>query len=297
MDIKAVYINTYKYDFQFARICIASVRYWYPLIPIFLIKDYGSGAFDTKIAERKWNVQTYNTNRKNFGWGFGKLEPLFSDTPHSFLILDADTVLSGPVINNAKGINTPFLVDEEFQLTKRFNEIYYNLDRINEIEPEFHYPGYSFNSGQWFGTSGILTRQDFEKILQWSEPPTPFFPDLIYNGEQGHLNFILHWKEQRGAFSISRKKIMIWPQGINADFLDLHKIRNKFSDYPFIIHWAGMKTSKMTSLPRADILRFYRDFYYSKAGWLQSIIDHIENFYYNLEIMTKRWYVKIKKII
>ena len=39
MTIDAVYIACYKYDLRFTRILVASIRHWYPEIPIYLIKD------------------------------------------------------------------------------------------------------------------------------------------------------------------------------------------------------------------------------------------------------------------
>ena len=77
MKVEKIYINTYKFDFQQAKICIASIRYWYPQIPILLIKDHGMGAFDTNTVEKVWNVNIFDTQKKQFGWGYGKLEPLF----------------------------------------------------------------------------------------------------------------------------------------------------------------------------------------------------------------------------
>ena len=148
MKVEKVFVNTYKYDFHFARICIASIRYWYPDIPIYLIKDENQGDFDTSKTEQIWNVKVLSIPRKRFGWGYGKLEVLFLDTNESFLVIDADAVLTGPVIDAVAKIKADFIVDREEQPAKRFNEIYYNLDRINELDNNFHYPGYSFNSGQ-----------------------------------------------------------------------------------------------------------------------------------------------------
>ncbi len=37
-----------KTDFYFARICVASIRYWYPEHPIYLLKDDSQGIFSTE---------------------------------------------------------------------------------------------------------------------------------------------------------------------------------------------------------------------------------------------------------
>lgn len=283
MFVKKVFVNTYRYDFHLAKICIGSIRYWYPEIPILLIKDINAGNFDTSFLEKTWNVKVLETPGKKFGWGYGKLEPLFLDDRDSFLVVDADTVLTGPVIDAVKEINAQFIVDNEVQPPERVNQIYYDLDRVNEIEEDFIYPGYTFNSGQWFGTSGILSRKDFDKVLDWTEPPSSRFPDMIFNGDQGHLNFILQWLEQSAKISIERMKLMIWPDAGRADFIDIQDIKTKKGRSPFIIHWAGMGSKKISDFPRADILFFYERFYYSRIGSLRPFFDRINSKYLTQE--------------
>lgn len=283
MKVEKVFINTYKYDFHFARICIASIRYWYPNIPIFLIKDEKQGSFDTSAAEKTWNVGILDIPRKKFGWGYGKLEVLFSENKESFLVIDADAVLTGPVIDIAGKVEADFIVDKEEQPPARFNEIYYNLARINELDNSFKYPGYSFNSGQWFGTSSIIKREDFSKTLLWSEPPVSRDKNIVVNNDQGHLNYIIHALEQHRLLSVARIKLMVWPVGGRSDFIKLEKIKSKSPDYPYVIHWAGMGALKFSKLPRQDILIFYRDYYYSKTGPIHPVSDAVKSIYHKLE--------------
>lgn len=270
MKVEKIYINTYKFDFQQAKICIASIRYWYPQIPILLIKDHGMGAFDTNTVEKVWNVNIFDTEKKQFGWGYGKLEPLFLEESEVFMVLDADTVMLGPVLDKIAGIEADFLVDNEVQPKHRFLEIYYNLDRINEIDPQFLYPGYSFNSGQWIGTSGLLQRSDFDDTLLWTTPPIPRYPDIVFNGDQAHLNFVLHRLESQGKVRLRRIELMLFPEQDTADFIDIALLKKKSSSYPLILHWAGMKIDFSNNLPRVDIYQFFESIYYSRLGiWVK----------------------------
>jgi hypothetical protein len=56
-------------------------------------------------------------------------------------MLDADTVIVGPVLESSASIDEKFIVDDE-RFLSRFKQIYYDLDRISEIAPEFKYLGY-----------------------------------------------------------------------------------------------------------------------------------------------------------
>ena len=283
MNLTAVYVNTHRYDYTLTCICVASVRYWYPDIEIYLIKDYGRGDFNTSLLQQQWNVKIYSTIKRRFGWGYGKLEPLFSQSPQSFLVLDSDTVLTGPVLDQAQQCSDPFLVDDEVKTVKRFNEIYYNLDKTEILMKGFKYPGYSFNSGQWFGTTGYITKEDFAAFIEWSEPPASKYLDIIFKGDQSVLNFVMHLKEQKGKLTVSRKKIMIWPAENNADFIDLKKIKHRKATYPYILHWAGMKFNKINCYTRADILQFYQSFFYMNISSNQQLKEKMRINYLPLE--------------
>jgi len=222
---------------------------------------------------------------------------LFSKGSSSFLTLDADTVITGPILDEVISDNSQFIVDEEIQPFDRINEIYYKLDRIHEVNSQFQYPGYTFNEGQWFGTTGIIAREDFNLILDWKEPPVSKFPNILLQGAQGHLNFMLQLKEQKKELTITRQKIMIWPAESNAEFIDLKKIISKSNDYPYIIHWAGFKFNKYNELPRFDILSFYRNYYYSKLSLEQKIIDKSYNFWLILEKKATKIFKKLLKTI
>ena len=52
MKVSRVYVSGYAKDLHLVRICIASIRYWYPDITIYLLKDTSQGDFDTEELER-----------------------------------------------------------------------------------------------------------------------------------------------------------------------------------------------------------------------------------------------------
>jgi hypothetical protein len=74
MKIEGVVISCYRFDLRLTRLCVASVRFWYPDIPIWLLKDRQYGDFSTREIEMYWNVRVYPSRQKTQGWGFGKLE-------------------------------------------------------------------------------------------------------------------------------------------------------------------------------------------------------------------------------
>lgn len=63
--IDAVVVGTYKTDIWLANISIASIRYWYPDIPIYIYKDLYSGDYDTGDLESYWEVKVIRLEREN----------------------------------------------------------------------------------------------------------------------------------------------------------------------------------------------------------------------------------------
>ena len=298
MIVERIYIATYKYDWNFAKICISSIRYWYPEIPICILKDMTAGYFETKIVLKDWNLEEIELGEKSWGWGFSKLLPMFNKKRESYLVLDADTVLLGPLLDKIQNIDADFIVDDEVQPKERFNEIYYNLDLIGTIDVNFKYPGYSFNSGQVFGSSGIFTKHDFEETLTWSNPPKSKFPEIIPNGDQSQLNFQIHKWEALKKIKVARLKLMVYPENPLNFKIDLQKIINKEPDYPFIIHWAGMKYKRITDLNYSEVLNFYKDQFFSKKNRFIKFENDYFDWYYFYEKKSKafiKYRLKINK--
>ena len=96
--IDCFYILACARDARLTRICVASIRYFYPDIPIRLL---AGDILQRGLAEelhRYWGVELVDLPRGDYGRGLVKLEPLFvfGRPGHTFLLMDVDTVLAGP---------------------------------------------------------------------------------------------------------------------------------------------------------------------------------------------------------
>lgn len=263
MKIEKIYIACHKYDLRLTRICIASIRYWYLDIPIYLIKDRFNGEFSTAEPERVWNVGVFDTSNRIFGWGMSKLEPVFSDKGSRFLVLDSDTVFTGRVLDRLEQFSEDFVVHFEKQPEQRVKEIYFDVDKLSEFDSSFVYAGDTFNTGQYVATGGILRREDFAAVNWNVNPPTLKHSQIFKNGEQGVLNYVLLKKAAAAEVSVATATFMRWP-GYGIDDIDISKL-NAASPYPNIIHWAGLIRPRTSAMIRSDILEFFEDYYYSKV--------------------------------
>jgi len=262
---------------------VASVRYWYPDIPIYLIVDYSNGAIPASGMCRKWNLKILDTGKQHYGWGFGKFEPLFLNHPERFLILDADTVLTGPVLDKVKDLDADFVVDKEVQPFEKFTSLYYDPAKAAELFPGFRYPGYSFNTGQWIGKTKVLNRNDFNDFVVWTPAPKLKYPEYFKQADQGIFNLLIHIKEEKQQVQVKKIPLMIWPENGNADFLQFSSISQRTHEAPYIIHWAGMKFSNLSGYPRADILLFYETFFYSRYNFIERILNKLMLRYLKIE--------------
>jgi len=192
--IDCVYIAVSARDARYTRICVASVRYFYPDIPIRLLV---SGRLQRGLADelrQYWNVGTAELPRGEYGWGFVKLEALFAPPGEKFLVLDSDTVLTGQVLETWNEFPASFLVDDEEQSEADTKRLYYDWEKVRKIDPSARPPRFVFNSGQWFGTGGVLTRDDFAPWVEWTMPRTLRHPEHFMPGDQGILNYVLNQK-------------------------------------------------------------------------------------------------------
>lgn len=268
MKIECIYLLAHKFYMRLTRICVASIRYWYPDIPIFLIKDEGGGPFCTGELEREWNVGVMETRDKAFGWGFAHLEPLLMERKQRFLVMDVDIAFVGRVLDELERYREDFIIDHEDHPDhpdEKFEALYFRLDQLKRWDPEFKFPNFAFNAGQFVGTSGLFRKEDFDGLIAWSSPRSTLKPEIFNYGDQGVLNFVLMKKLAAKEITVARVPFMKWGEEEMNEF-DLARI-NPESPYPFLIHWAGLRKPRMKDMLRSDILFKFEDFYYSRIAF------------------------------
>ncbi len=261
--LDCIYVTASSKDGRFTRICVASVRHFYPEARVKLLAGGPLEEGLVKELARYWDVGIADVPRGDWGWGFVKLEPLFGRPGERFLVLDSDTAFGGPVLETWDASDAVFLVDDEQQAEPDLIRLYYDWRAVAEVDPAAQPPTFVFNSGQWFGTAGVLTREDFALMMDWSGmPPRLRQPDQFMPGEQGVLNYVLNQKAALEGLAVDRRKIMRWP-GHGMDGFTARTVAARTAP-PLIIHWAGMKKPWLRAMAGADVLRFLERLHYSR---------------------------------
>jgi len=272
MKIEGVVISCYALDVQLTRLCVASVRFWYPHIPIWLLKDRQYGDFNTREIEKYWNVQVYPGRQRNLGWGFGKLEVMTELPARRLLLIDSDIVFAGRVIDRLESFDEDLIVEKQDFDAAGVDEQFFPLDGLRRLDPNFEFPGYGFNSGQIVVTTGRISPQDFDGLVDW-QVRTALHPEVFKKGEQGLVNYVVLRKVQQGKLTLRREPFMVWP---GTASLTQHTQVQDFTPegrHQQVIHWAGLRWGKtLEEMPRADILLHFEEVYYRRVplgAWLR----------------------------
>jgi len=260
--VDCIYIAACARDARLTRICVASIRYFYPDIPIRLL---AGDALQRGLAEelkRYWGVELVDLPNGDYGWGLVKLEPLFGPPGQTFLVMDVDTVLTGRLLDIRAVSDAPFFVDDEQLSDADFKRLYYDWEKLQEIDPKVQSARTAFNVGQWFGTSGLVKREEFDRWVQWTLPRSLSYPQYFMPGDQGVMNYVILQKEAFEGLRIERQTIMRWP-GKSMDGLDVESVKKGLAP-PLVVHWAGMKKTFLRHMAGADLLLFFEGFYYKR---------------------------------
>lgn len=292
-SIQRIYIACYKGDFHLTRICVASVRYWYPNIPITLVKDYTAGDFDTSIIEQYWNVDILDLQRKKFGWSFIKLEPFFLEPKEKMFMIDSDIVFIGPILDKLNEYDTDFIVQQSNYSEAKIASHYYKTDLVKKhLYADFYYPGYIFNCGQIVGTSGLLKKDDFNHLVSYEGfTPSLKYPEIFSHADQGIMNYTLHLKEMQNKLTVGNYPLSIWAGSPEMDTIDLAAIKGKKDKHPQLVHYAGSKPLQVSKMQRYDVLDFYETLYYSKVpsgSFKRSLDKNKRVFYFSLVNNVKK---------
>jgi hypothetical protein len=265
MKIEGVVVSSYKLDTQLTRLCVASVRFWYPDIPIWLLKDRQYGDFNTREIEKYWNVQVYPGRQKNLGWGFGKLEVITELPARRLLLIDSDIVFAGRVIDRLEKFDADLVVDKEEFDAAGVKEQFFDVEKLRRLDPQFEFPGFGFNTGQIVATTGCITKQDFDGLVDWQKR-TAMHPEIFTIGEQGLTNYRVLRKVQDGKLTLHREPFMVWPGVVARTGHIRVKDFTPEGRHEELIHWAGLRWGKtLEEMPRSEILLHFERVYYQRV--------------------------------
>jgi hypothetical protein len=203
------------------------------------------------------------------------------------MVCDVDTVFTGRVLDIRAQSDAPFFVDNEQLSDADFKRLYYDWHALAGIDPDVQSARKSFNVGQWFGTAGLVDRDEFNQWVEWTLPRRLHYPDLFMGGDQGVMNYVILKKEALEGLRIERQTIMRWP-GHSIDGLDVESV-SKGTKPPLVIHWAGMKSIFLRNMVGTDLLRFFENYYYRQipAGNVRKIFALC----YHVWLHLKHWVV------
>jgi hypothetical protein len=263
-------------DLRLTRICVASIRFFYPHIRIDLIKDESNRRFCTREIQQTWNVgiETFGRDRAGGGGMLIKLEPLFMAAGERVLLLDNDTVFAGPVLDAIDQTDADFVVTEDRtqgDLTSAYGQsivsLYlYDLSRLREICPDFHFPARMFNAGHTVFSTGKFSMELLSQFIRRGPPATFRHDRLFQMGDQGFLNFLFEWQHQQENVSLQYYRFAEYPAAL-AGSLTAGDLAAGNSP-PLIVHWAGCHNkSGLSRMLLADVLLFFESVYYKPLGF------------------------------
>jgi hypothetical protein len=188
------------------------------------------------------------------------------------MVVDVDTAFTGKVLDLRAQSDAPFFVDDEELSDADFKRLYYDWDKLRQIDPNVQSARKAFNVGQWFGTAGIVQREEFDPWVEWTLPRRLRYPNLFMAGDQGVCNYVILQKEEFAGLRIERRTFMRWP-GHGMTDLTVDRIAGRTAP-PLVIHWAGMKAIFLRNMVGGDILQFFEHYYYTNlpAGRLRRIL-------------------------
>lgn len=260
--VDVIYLAACSRDARLTRICLASIRYFYPDVPVRILAGDILQRGLAQELKKHWNVDVADLPVGDFGWGFVKLEPLFGPKGQRFMVCDVDTAFTGRVLDDRARSDAPFWVDNETLSDDDFKRLYFDWEKLSALDPDVQSAQRAFNVGQWFGEAGLVERDEFDDWLEWTLPRRLKYPDVFMGGDQGVMNYVVLKQEAFEGLRIDRVEMMRWPGYGMAD-LSPEAVRNGTAPAR-VIHWAGMKAIFLHNMVGGELLQFYEDFYYSR---------------------------------
>lgn len=281
-------------DYFFTKILVSSIRYYYPDIPIELVKDSLNGSFNSKTLEKKFNVKEIKLSKKYFGWSAAKLHFLIElEIDKQYLCLDSDIIFVGKVLEKFKNSKADFIVSPEyFELTDNVKSVFVDPVKAKEYYPDYEFPGFFFNGGQTIVNPSKIKLSFFENIFNPEKYPYYInYEDFRYV-DQSILNALLPSLHNSKTIKLQAIEFMqpshsYFKETAKNDFLQLDSNEN------YLVHYAGDERNySFNEMKGIEKLVFFRTKYESKLNKTEIVLSRMQDFCNNISIFTK---MRLKK--
>ncbi len=276
MKIDRVYVVCNKGDLYFARICIASIRYWNKTIAVDLIKDISRGKFDTSELEQCMQVSIAATSVDHLSY-YAKLVPFMEHSiGERIMILDSDIAWLCDVAALMEKFDEDIVIDgyAPGDIDTELQQWYFHFPAFADQFKNYAYPGFVFNVGQMVCNNNVFTKAEISALLEWKNDPQPKSDAFFY--EQGMLNYLLAEKIRNHSGNYKLVNFHRWGWDKSVKSIPLAKVETHQPQH-FLVHWYGKKNGLTGFLPGSQLLRFYERYYYSfvKNGDWEFLVERL----------------------
>ncbi len=294
-DISVVVFGNRK-DYFFTKICISSIRYYYPDVEILLVKDQLNGNYDTSSLRKAFNVKLLNFDKKYFGWGASKVHFILrKDMPRKrYLILDSDIIFIGKVIEKIANEEADFVVAGEspaLPFSDHQKELFVDPVKIRKYYPEYEYPGFFFNTGQMIVSPGLVSE---DLIAPGFNPHSyPYFKDweMFKTVDQSVLNAAIPVLLKRKQLTIANIPFMRWSVTYfeNCATGDVNQYLD--GETGLLVHYCGdIRTYELARMKGQPVLQFFKNQYTKRLSTKSRFRDSMQDW-----LASKEWLLNIYK--
>ncbi len=301
-DISVVIIANSK-DFFLTKLCVASIRYYHPDVEIFLIKDKLNGGFSSRILEKRMNVKILKLKKKYFGWGSAKIH-FHIDLANSkkrYFLLDSDIIFIGKLLDKLNRIDADFILHEEIHpqpFSETVKRIFVNPEVVKTIYPEYEYPGYFFNTGQFVTSPSHFDESLLDKCFDKNRFPYFTNRKVFHMPNQSIFNTVLPIMFKRHNSKVEAFEYMLWSKAYLLDPENAKMSAHLDGKKEYLIHYAGdIRSIDLTKMKGSELLLFFKAQYDNKLTKIERFFSNLQDKINSNKKITRLYYLKNKLLL
>lgn len=258
------------------RGCLASIRYFAPNVPIYVVLDgdFSIGRLEKTYGlhvVRKRDVKLKLLREQSFAYGLTKMVALW-EAPFDYVVhVDVDAVFWGNVLENFPKGEWDFVYNEPHEVITDFIQRtqYFDPELVFNYIEKFPWQGNPYFNGGIFGCRvGALDFDEYARLLEVYHKR----PQAVPLMDQTILNIMVFRALHAGKIKACQTHLQSAVPVIDRKELESRFQFNldgspKLWRQPTMIHWAGGKPYKSNSEAFSAPMDYFRKMSMRDTGW------------------------------